>query len=360
MQFGTGRFLRAFADCFIDEANRCGRYNGRIVAVQSTGRTRADCLREQAGLYTLWIRGGTPELPRESQRIITSISRALSAQEDWPEVLALARSPDLEAALSNTTEVGLALSERDRLQALPPWSFPAKLTAFLYERARHFNCDPDRGIVILPCELVAGNGGLLAKLVVEASRRWNLAEEFVQWVTSANTFCNTLVDRIVPGLPAPSEIAAFQARVGYRDNLLTVAEEYRLWAIEGDVRLGFIAREDAIVVAPDIAPYRLRKVRLLNGGHTLSVPLGILLGNRTVLENMEHPLTGSYIEALLRHEIGPTLAVEPASVAPYIDEVMARWRNPFLRHRLIRHHAPGYDQIAPPRGAIAPGALCAL
>lgn len=335
VQFGTGRFLRAFADCFVDEANEAGRYDGRIVAVQSTSRARADLLQRQGGLYTVWVRGGTPAAPRETHRVISSVSRGLSAAEQWPDVLELARSPHLEAVFSNTTEVGLALSENDRLAGRPPQSFPAKLAAFLLARARHFDCHPDRGLVVLPCELVADNGDLLQKLILQLAGMWQVEPAFVEWLASANVFCNTLVDRIVPGLPSAPEVAAFEDRVGYRDELLTMAEEYRLWAIEAEAAPGFATGEETIVVAPDITPYRLRKVRLLNGGHTLSVPLGFLAGNRTVLENMEHPLTGPYIEALLSHEIGPVLAVDPATVAPYADEVLARWRNPFLRHALI-------------------------
>ena len=335
VQFGTGRFLRAFVDCFVDEANEDGRYDGRIVAVQSTSRARADLLQRQGGLYTVWVRGGTPAAPRESHRVISSVSRGLSAAEQWPDVLDLARSPQLEAVCSNTTEVGLALSGNDRLTSHPPQSFPAKLAAFLLARARHFDCHPDRGLVVLPCELVADNGDLLRGLMLELAGMWQVEPEFVEWLASANVFCNTLVDRIVPGLPPAPEVAAFEDSVGYHDELLTVAEEYRLWAIEAEAAPGFATGDDAIVVAPDITPYRLRKVRLLNGGHTLSVPLGYLAGNRTVLENMEHPLTGPYIEALLSHEIGPVLAVHPESVAPYVEEVLARWRNPFLRHALI-------------------------
>ncbi len=335
LQFGTGRFLRAFADSFVDEANADDRYAGRIVAVQSTGAARADALCNQSGLFTLWVRGGTSEAPHESHRIVSSVSRAIPAAEGWDRVLELARSKDLEAVFSNTTEVGLTLSDKDRLDAHPPASFPAKLTAFLLARAKHFDFHPDRGLVVLPCELVDANGTLLRSLVLATARRWKLNQPFEEWVSTANTFFNTLVDRIVPGLPREAEVRSFESRVGYTDSLLTPTEPYRIWAIEGNPNLGFVRDAEPIVVAQDIAPYRLRKVRLLNGGHTLSVPLGYLTGNRSVLENMRHPVTGPYIEALLRNELGPTLDVDPATVPPYIDEVLARWQNPFLRHELI-------------------------
>ncbi len=339
LQFGTGRLLRAFADFFIDRANRQGLFNGRIVAVQSTGRQRADTLREQDGLYTLWVRGLQDGAPRETHEVLSAVSRSLSAAHSWPDILACASSRDLEVIISNTTEVGLTFDEDDRLDANPPRSFPGKLTAILYERARAFDYDPTAGLIILPCELLEANGDMLRRLVCQVATAWDLDHTFVRWVQEANTFCNTLVDRIVPGLPPSKECEAFESEVGYRDALLTVAEEYRLWAIEGDAeladRLAFSRADPGIIVTPDIAPYRIRKIRILNGGHTLSVPAGFLMGNDTVLGNMTHPLYGGYIENLLRREIGPTLEVDPETVPPYIDEVLTRWRNPYLQHHLI-------------------------
>ena len=339
IQFGTGGFLRAFADDFIDRANRRGLFNGRVVMVQSTGSRRAETLNEQDGLYTLWVRGLEDDRPAEHFAVAAAVSRAMAAQQAWPDVLACAHNPDLELVISNTTEVGIALDEDDTLGAGPPRSFPGKLTAFLYERARHFDYAPDKGLLVLPCELLEDNGAALHRIVRALAERWQLGARFIEWIDAATVFCNTLVDRIVPGTPEPDGLAACWNALGYEDQLLTAAEGYRLWAIEGDVelrrRLAFPEANPGVLVTDDIGPYRERKIRLLNGGHTLTVPMGFLLGNRTVLDNMRHPLAGPFIDALLREEISPSLDVDPATVPPYIDAVLARWRNPFLDHHLI-------------------------
>jgi len=339
VQFGTGGFLRAFADYFIDRANRQGRFNGRVVMVQSTGRRRAEALDAQDGLYTLWVRGLDAGRPVSSFMPLAAVSRALSAQDAWADVLACARNPDLELIISNTTEVGLTLDETDGPDGNPPRSFPGKLTAFLHARAVHFDYASDKGLVLLPCELLENNGDMLRRIVLALATRWGLGKRFGEWLTAANVFCNTLVDRIVPGAPIPEEQAACEATLGYQDALLTVGEVYRLWAIEGDAalrrRLGFAEADPGVLVTDDITPYRERKIRLLNGGHTLTVPIGFLIGNAMVLDHVQHPLTGPFIEALLRREIGPSLDVDPATVPPYIDEVLERWRNPFLKHRLL-------------------------
>ena len=336
IQFGTGRFIRAFADAFIDEANRRGDFGGKIVMVASTGSGRAAQFNKQDGRFTLWTRGLVEDKPVEKVTTIRSIQAALSAQAHWAEVLKLACTPELAVICSNTTEIGLALGDNDRLDA--PKSYPARLTALLYRRARHYDFDLQRGLVVLPCELIEHNGARLQSLIQQQSRLWSLGPDFQSWLANGVRFCNTLVDRIVPGLPDTQELETVHRSIGWQDPLLTVAEPYRLWAIEGDgalaERLGF-AGHDGIVITPDITPYRIRKIRLLNGGHTLSVPLGLLAGCQTVLDNMHHAIVGPFIEDLMRKEIGPVLSVDPETVPPYISEVIARWSNPFMHHRLL-------------------------
>ncbi len=337
LQFGTGRFLRAFADCLIDEARKSGHYNGRIVMVASTPSGRAELLNNQKGRYTLWTRGHKQGELIDEFHSVTSVSRALSASQHWNDVLAVAKSPHLETILSNTTEIGLSLQDNDPQSS--PQSFPGRLCALLHTRAEFFDYADSSRVTILPCELIDNNGDLLRDLVMEQAQRWSLGARFTDWVQHSILFCNTLVDRIVPGLPRKTELEAAYSRLGYEDELLTVCEPYRLWAIQGDEtlheKLGFSKGADGVVIAPEISPYRTRKIRLLNGGHTLSVPVGLLAGCETVLDSMNHPAVSKFIESLLRDEIGPVLPVDPATVTPYIDEVLQRWQNPYMYHRLI-------------------------
>ncbi len=339
LQFGAGGFLRAFADYFIDHANRQNTFNGRIVVVQSTGGSRGNVLREQDGLFTLCVQGLENGAPVETYHLISSISRALSANEEWPQVLQCAANPELELVLSNTTEVGIALDENDSLDLNPPRSFPGKLTAFLCERFKFFRGASDKGLIIIPCELVDNNGDLLREFVLKLATNWNLGEAFVHWLKSANHFCNSLVDRIVPGTPANEILQQHWQKLGYEDRLLTSAEVYSLWAIQGDdmirQRLTFAQANPSIIVANDITPYRERKVRILNGTHTVSVPLAFLLGNKIVLDNMTHPLVSKLIERLIFDEIVPSLEVDRQSATAFAHEVLERWRNPFLQHKLI-------------------------
>ena len=77
-------------------------------------------------------------------------------------------------------------------------TYPAKLTALLYERYQAFHGDKDKGLVIIPCELIDRNGDHLKDAVMKYAPLWHLGEEFVEWIQTACAFMNTLVDRIVP------------------------------------------------------------------------------------------------------------------------------------------------------------------
>ncbi|HEU0300568.1 MAG TPA: tagaturonate reductase [Longimicrobium sp.] len=336
VQFGTGAFLRGFVEPLLDEANRAGRFNGRVVMVGSTGSGRDRVLAEQDGLYTLSVQGIDGGAEVHEQRVIGCVSRALSARDEWDAVLAVARDPGIALVFSNTTEVGIVLDEGDRPDLSPPRSFPGKLTRFLLERATAFDFDPARGVVVLPCELIDDNGDRLREIVLALAARWALDPRFAEWIRAAVPFASTLVDRIVPGTPGPADLAAAEAELGYRDGLLTVAESYRLFAIQGDdalrARLPF-AGLPGVVVTGDVAPYRERKVRMLNGAHTATACAALLCGCETVLDALRHPLLGPFLHRVMLDEIVPTLDA-PGSER-YAHQVLDRFANPYLRHALV-------------------------
>ena len=337
VQFGTGAFLRGFAAWFIDEANRAGRYDGSIVAIASTDSQREALLNAQDGLYTLSIQGGSVQDSRPRHSIVSSVSRALSAAREWDAVLALARDPNVELIVSNTTEVGLAIDPDDAPDASPPVSFPAKLTRFLLERAKAFDYDRSGGLVVLPCELVDDNGATLERLVRALAASWNLGPRFRAWLDDAVVFCNTLVDRIVPGAPSRTETDRFERMHGYRDGLLTSCETYALFAIEGDdalrKRLRFPGDDRRVIVASDVRPYRERKIRVLNGAHTIVVPVALLAGLVTVRDAVRDRRIGGFLRRAMLDEIVPSLDAPGAEA--FAREVLERFDNASIDHALI-------------------------
>lgn len=340
LQFGTGVLLRGLPDYFINKANQQGLFNGRILVVKSTDKGGVDAFAEQDNVFTQAIRGIDNGQIVEENIINTAISRTLSARLQWNDILATASSPEMQIIISNTTEVGIQLTDDD-LTASPPASYPGKLTAYLYKRFQSFNGSPDSGMVIIPTELLPDNGAKLKNIVLEQARRHQLPEAFLSWLESANRFCSSLVDRIVPGAPAQEVKTGLEESLGYQDDLLIMSEVYRLWAIEGDEKvkevLTFAQADAGVIIEPDIDIYRELKLRLLNGTHTLCVGLCYLSGLDTVREAMENEDTGRFIEELMQQDLAPAIpyTLDIRQAHEFGNQVLDRFRNPAIRHQLI-------------------------
>ena len=342
LQFGTGVLLRGLPDYFIDKANRSGEFNGRIVVVKSTAQGSADAFDMQDGLYTLYVKGFENGETKEEAIINSSISRVLSAKEQWKDILNCARNPEIKIVISNTTEVGIVLTDDD-IRSSPPHSFPGKLLAFLYERYKAFYGREDSGMVIIPTELIINNGTKLLSIVVELANRNKLEDAFIRWLQDANHFCNSLVDRIVPGKLPDAEKEAAEQRFGYKDELAIMAETFRLWAIESSserVReiLSFSRADEGVVIVPDIEKFRELKLRLLNGSHSFSCALAFLAGFDTVKEAMKNTEFSCWLRQLMLSEIANALDNETISYSEacvFANQVADRFRNPFLDHKWI-------------------------
>lgn len=342
LQFGTGVLLRGLPDYFIDAANKQGLFNGRVVVVKSTASGDLEAFKQQDGLYTHCIRGLENNNKIERDIINASISRTLSAADDWKEILACAANPDMQIIVSNTTEVGIQLVKDDKIDAAPPVSFPGKLLAFLHARYRSFNGNPAMGMVIIPTELIVNNGEKLASIVMELAKLNGVDQAFLDWLRAANHFCSSLVDRIVPGKLAPADSAAFIERHQYTDELLITSESYSLWAIEASPaiakKLSFAGADKGVVIAEDITKFRELKLRLLNGSHTFSCGLSHLTGYETVRQAMDSPEIENYVSGLMFREIAPSIVSKDLSyeeAKAFGEKVLDRFRNPFIEHRWL-------------------------
>lgn len=340
LQFGSGVLLRGLPDYFIDKANRQGIFNGRIVAVKSTSQGDVSAFDKQDGLYTLCIREQKNGDSFEENIINSSISRVLNASTQWNEVLDCAHSRDIQIIVSNTTEVGIQLIPED-IRQHPPRSYPAKLLAFLYERFNAFGGSARSGMIIIPTELVSNNGKKLEAIVLELAHLNGLEEEFLEWLENHNHFCNSLVDRIVAGRPDDEFLSAIEDKIGYHDNLLITAEDFGLWAIEGDDHvkevLSFAQADSRVIIKEDIDLHRELKLRLLNGTHTLSCGIAFLAGCKTVSDAMNDKVISSYIVDVMQNEIASAIPydVDSATIHDFVSKVLDRFRNPQLRHRWL-------------------------
>lgn len=336
VQFGEGNFLRAFVDYAFQRLNKEVDFNAGIAIVQPLKEGMINMINDQDGLYTLFMNGIKKGEKIQDIELISNIVKAINPYTDFADYLALAKEEELQFIVSNTTEAGIEFIESDTPDMQPPVSFPAKLTVLLFERFKHFNGDAAKGLTIIPCELIDYNSETLKKYILQYCDLWELGVDFKIWLSNACTYHSTLVDRIVPGYPR-AEIEEYNSKLEYQDNLIVAAEPFFLWAIEGGdalkEKLPFHKTNLNVKIVDDIRPFKMIKVRILNGAHTAMVPFSLLHGNKLVMETVNGDFTGKLVNSVIG-EISETLDMDKNEILAYTEEVMDRFKNPFIKHAL--------------------------
>lgn len=335
LQFGEGNFLRAFVDYMIDIANEKGVFDGDIVLVKPIEFGTLDRFHDQECQYTVQLRGIVDGEPKRINRIVTSVADAVDAYNEYEKYADFARLDTLRYIVSNTTEAGIVYDETDRFESNPPKTYPGKLTKFLYERFEHFNGAKDKGLVMLPVELIDDNGIHLKECVLKFAKLWKLGDDFTAWVDDACVFTSTLVDRIVTGYPR-DEAEELCKEFGYQDNLIVTGEPFALWVIESakDISGEFPLPKAGlpVIFTDNQKPYKQRKVRILNGAHTSFVLASYLCGNDIVLESMNDKLILDFIKATIFDEVIPTLTLPKKELDEFAEAVLTRFNNPYVKH----------------------------
>lgn len=331
IQFGEGGFLRSFVDMFVNIMNEKRLFDGKVVVVQPIEKGLVNVLNEQGGVYHQYLRGIENGEVINSVTEVHSISRGINPYTDYEAYLELAHNPDMRFIVSNTTEAGIEYLGTESLGDRPPKSFPAKLTALLYERYKAGLS----GFIILCCELIDHNADFLREYVLKYAELWGLGDGFKAWIEQENSFCNTLVDRICTGYPK-DEAEELCRQLGCEDRLINTAEIFHLWVIEGDHEDELPLKKAGINViwTKDVTPYKKRKVRILNGAHTSMVLAARLYGLSTVGECLNDPTVSAFLKKALDEEIIPTLGSTEEDKT-FGAAVLERFSNPFVKHMLL-------------------------
>lgn len=337
LQFGGGNFLRAYFDWMIDTLNNETDFDGDVLIVKPTEKGDYKSLRDQGGLFHVRTQGIVDGKLVSEIDLVRCIQKVIHPYNEWQKYLESAQQESIKIIVSNTTEAGIKFSVDDLTDKETPKEFPAKLTAWLFERWKHFKGAKDKGTIILPLELIEDNGTKLKDCILKFSDHWSLPDKFKSWVQNDNVFCNTLVDRIVTGYPKTDIDEVFET-LGCEDKLLVDAEPYHLLAIEGpeiikDI-LPFHKTELNVVFTNDLKQHRDIKVRILNGAHTSMVPMGLINNVKTVGEFMQNEKLRTWLQDLIIKEIIPTLDYPKEQLKKYYDDVMDRFQNPFIEHKL--------------------------
>ena len=337
LQFGEGNFLRAFVDWMIDKANDAGVMNHGVVAVQPIAQGLAGMLRDQDCMYHVYLEGVKDKKPVKDISLVKSIMDVMNPYEEYAEYEKLFLSEGLEMIISNTTEAGIRYEEGDDLNAMPPKSFPAKMTALLYKRFKKFNGDPNKGLLVICCELIEDNGSTLREYVLKHAEANALGADFINWVKSSIHFYDTLVDRIVPGFPREN-IDEVKAELGFNDNLVVKGEYFHVWAIGGDpiIKEKFPLDKAGLNVLfmDDITDFRAKKVRILNGAHTAMVPVALQLGCQTVMDAFNTPEVEKFVNEMVAKEVLAVIDEDPEELKAFAAKILERFYNPYLKHYL--------------------------
>ena len=322
LQIGEGNFLRAFAEDYIQKANEKGLIEKEVIICQPRSNTKViNALKAQNNEYHITLSGRFCGKVVDERKKITCVSQCIDSQGEYNKLEELFCSDELEAVISNTTEAGICFDENERFEDVPNKNIPARLTNLLYKRYK-----AGRGaIIFLPVELIEDNADTLKKYITDYAKLWNLEEDFIGFVNDCS-FCNTLVDRIVSGHKAEDE-----------DPCSVAAEPYASWVIQADERFkkafeldGF----DGIKFSDNLAPYRTRKVRILNGTHTMSVLAAYMCNIDIVRDMMNNELFVKYINLGLE-EIKQTINLPKEELDSFADSVLERFNNPFIDHKLF-------------------------
>ena len=260
IQFGEGNFLRAFAEYYIQTVKNNGvAYYSLAICQPRKNNKVISALKMQDNKYNVLIRGRRNGEIINDVMHIDCVNKCIDTTTELDFLISAFVSNDLKIVISNTTEAGIAYSADDVCGDYYNCTFPAKITYLLHER---FLSGAD-GILFLPIELIENNADELKECILKYADLWQFGDDFKQYVINECSFCNTLVDRIVTGYTE------------YKDDKCAVAcEPYGSWIIQADSRCKQLLPEnisDDIVFTDDITPYRTRKVRILNGVHTMSV-----------------------------------------------------------------------------------------
>ena len=338
LQFGEGNFLRAFVDWIVQTMNEKGVFDGGVCVVQPMPFGRVADLASQDGLYTLILQGRQNGEDVRKLKVIDCLEDFINPFTEYDKYLDYAKSEDLEFVISNTTEAGIAYDPTDTDLSVTPKSYPGKLLAFLKARYDHFHGDKNRGLEIIPCELIDYNGNTLKEVLLKLADHLNMDKDFINWLGNANRYYNTLVDRIVPGYPRNEDKQLWE-ELGYVDNNMVVGEIFHLWVIEGpkslEAKLPAPKAGLEVLFVDNIKPYKERKVKILNGSHTCLVPVSYLAGIDTVRETIEDAQLGKFVKEFIFDEVVPTINIPKDQMVSFSNSVLERYANPFVRHELM-------------------------
>jgi fructuronate reductase len=338
VHFGPGAFHRAHQAAYVDTLLAHDPRWG-IAAVSMRSRGTVEALAQQDGLYTLAIRDAEPGL-----RVIGAHRRFL-APDAGAETHALLADPAVALVTTTVTEKGyclagdgtLDMAHPDIVRDLAGAAVPASVVGWIVAGLAARRAAGIAPFVPMPCDNLASNGAKLHAALVAFARATDPA--LADWIAGEVRVPSTMVDSITPASDDALH-AAVAATLGVEDRAAVQRERFAQWVIEDvGVPLGPDLAGAGATLTGDVAGYEKAKLRILNGAHSTLAYLGLLRGHASVADAMGDDALAAFVDAMIRQDIVPMLPAVPGlDLDAYREQVLARFRNPAIVHRL--------DQIA--------------
>ena len=335
VHIGPGAFHRAHQASYVDALLHSDpRWAIAALSLKSSGVRNA--LAPQDGLFTLVTMSARPRL-----RIIGAIREVLVATEDRERAFARLTAPETRLVTLTVTEKGYCLDPSDLLDASHPDiahdqrhpTMPRSVVGWLTEALRRRRASGVAPFAVVSCDNLSNNGPRLRDAVAAFAAR--MPGDLAHWIESNVEFPRTMVDSITPATDDALRDLV-ERSLGLRDAWPVQREPFTQWVIERSPALELADWASVgVTLTNDVGLYERAKLRLVNGAHSTLAYAGILLGHTTVLDASSDPVLAVFVEQLMRDDIAPTLGETPGFDVPrYIDDVLARFRNPGMRHLL--------------------------
>ena len=334
VHFGPGAFHRAHQADYIDRlVKEDPRWGIAAVSLRSPGTIEA--LKRQAGRYTLAILDS-----ETSFRTLAAHARFFGPGEG-EAVRSILGDPEVRIVSSTVTEKGyclagdgsLDLGHPDIVHDLGDPGRPLSLVGWLTLGLRDRKAAGLAPFTPLCCDNMVANGKKLRAAVLDYAAR--IDAELAPWIAGETVFPDTMVDSITPA--TTEALRGLVAERGLCDEIPVSREAYSAWIVED---LLPPASPDlasvGVVLAADVGAWERAKLRILNGAHSTLAYLGLLIGHETVARAMADPELAGFVERLVREDIVATLEPSPLDLQAYAGEILERFRNPAIGHRLAQ------------------------
>lgn len=339
VHIGIGAFHRAHQALYTDDAMRAGDRDWGIIGVSLRSGDVAAQLNPQDGLYTVSTRSAAGT----DMRLIGAVQKVLVAADHRQAVIDAIAAPTTHIVSFTVTEKAYLRRADGSLDLAAAVGNPS-LYRFVAAGLAARKAAGLRGVTLLSCDNLAGNGAVLRRLMRDYLAAYH--SDLSAWFDGECTCPATMIDRIVPAT-TDADRAAVEATLGARNEGAVVTEGFSQWVIEDDFA-GARPRWEKVgaELVADVAPYETAKLRMLNGAHSALAYIGLGRGHAFVHQAIADPAIRPVIERLMREEAAPTIDAAPGQDLPaYADALLARFANPALHHRLIQIAMDGSQKI---------------